>query len=857
MNKVNVGLGGISRNTDDGVSKDGMCSELINARPKNGSIEPVGRPILERQFAEGKSPVFVHKNGTYEHLISYANDIVLFDSDKVDGQWVVKNTTFAQIPGVKQIQSVGNILVMATGESIHYAIFIGGEYTYLGDQIPEPSIRFSCIKEEAVYSDDISCNLEPAVRIQDVGSLATLNEAGEKIITNSFKASYYKLLQEDVYDAGHVIYPVLVRYAVRLFDESYVMHSSPLLVGEPNFIRMAVSKTKFDFDSLSVEGFTYKLIANPRTIGVKYDLSGLSGWKDVASSVDIFVSRPFVINDLDSTIKTVTVLDKNNMMVDLPFKSESELLEEIGEISNFYLVKSIPIGDISNGFENIFAEGKAFKNLEQQEIATDDDFTRSRITGNLYTYNGKLHVGNIREKLAKPYPLGMFAVSDINEFTVNTEVHVKTESGMKIVHGASTAYGAMVSPYLSYPDSRAVKMIIYNDKYYDEIPLKPHPFLNIAYSLKGLYPYSITDKYGTYTPLPEDSVSVAPNKLKVSNVSNPFYFPAKQTYTVSSRNIVAMATATTALSTGQFGQFPLYVFTGEGVFALSVGTGDIAYANSFSVTRDVCNNPDSIVSTDDAIVFSTDSGLKVLSGSTVRDISSDMEGYLPTAVDSSPIIKKIAGVGGFSDKLSSTEFIYYLEEAKVGYNYKDKEVIVANRNYPYSYVFNMQSGSWYKISASINRFLNSYPECLAVFNDHGVYNMHNGHRTVNKILLLTRPIKFGTLTHKRIVQSAIRGVIRPSESLVYFRGETVKFRDQEILAFSKCGFYVLGSNDAEHFILLSGREKIEDVRDLITKMNKTKAFKYFMIALVGGVRTDVALNYIEFMVDETYTNRLR
>ena len=696
-----------------------MCSELINARPKNGSIEPVGRPILERQFAEGKSPVFVHKNGTYEHLISYANDIVLFDSDKVDGQWIVKNTAFAQIPGVKQIQSVGNILVMATGESIHYAIFIGGEYTYLGDQIPEPSIRFSCIKEEAVYSDDISCNLEPAVRIQDVGSLVTLNEAGEKIITNSFKASYYKLLQEDVYDAGHVIYPVLVRYAVRLFDESYVMHSSPLLVGEPNFIRMAVSKTKFDFDSLSVEGFTYKLIANPRTIGVKYDLSGLSGWKDVASSVDIFVSRPFVINDLDSTIKTVTVLDKNNMMVDLPFKSESELLEEIGEISNFYLAKSIPIGDISNGFENIFAEGKAFKNLEQQEVATDDDFTRSRITGNLYTYNGKLHVGNIREKLAKPYPLGIFAVSDINEFTVNTEVHVKTESGMKIVHGASTAYGAMVSPYLSYPDSRAVKMIIYNDKYYDEIPLKPHPFLNIAYSLKGLYPYSITDKYGTYTPLPEDSVSVAPNKLKVSNVSNPFYFLAKQTYTVSSRNIVAMATATTALSTGQFGQFPLYVFTGEGVFALSVGTGDIAYANSFSVTRDVCNNPDSIVSTDDAIVFSTDSGLKVLSGSTVRDISSDMEGYLPTAVDSSPIIKKIAGVGGFSDKLSSTEFIYYLEEAKVGYNYEDKEVIVANRNYPYSYVFNMQSGSWYKISASINRFLNSYPECLAVFNDHG------------------------------------------------------------------------------------------------------------------------------------------
>ena len=118
------------------------------------------------------------------------------------------------------------------------------------------------------------------------------------------------------------------------------------------------------------------------------------------------------------------------------------------------------------------------------------------------------------------------------------------------------------------------------------------------------------------------------------------------------------------------------------------------------MTRDVCNNPDSIVSTDDAIVFSTDSGLKVLSGSTVRDISSDMEGYLPTAVDSSPIIKKIAGVGGFSDKLSSTEFIYYLEEAKVGYNYEDKEVIVANRNYPYSYVFNQVAGTRFPLQST-------------------------------------------------------------------------------------------------------------------------------------------------------------
>lgn len=90
-----------------------------------------------------------------------------------------------------------------------------------------------------------------------------------------------------------------------------------------------------------------------------------------------------------------------------------------------------------------------------------------------------------------------------------------------------------------------------------------------------------------------------------------------------------------------------------------------------------------------------------------------------------------------------------------------------------------------------------------------------------------------------------------------FCGEPVLFREENVKIFSESGFYILGSNDAEHFILLSGTEKISDIRDLITKMNKTKAYKYFMLCLVGGVRTDVAINYIEIIADETYTNRLR
>lgn len=185
---------------------------------------------------------------------------------------------------------------------------------------------------------------------------------------------------------------------------------------------------------------------------------------------------------------------------------------------------------------------------------------------------------------------------------------------------------------------------------------------------------------------------------------------------------------------------------------------------------------------------------------------------------------------------------------------------MANDKYPYSYVLNLQSGEWYKISSSISGFINSYPNCLAVYNEasgQAIYNMYNPHRTVANIAIITRPIKLGSLTHKRILQAAFRGVIKPSLSNVYYRGEPVMFRENPVSIFSNAGFYILGSNDAEHFQLISGREKIEDVRDLITKMNKSKAYKYFMLCVVGGVRTDVAINYIELIVDETYDNRLR
>ena len=223
------------------------------------------------------------------------------------------------------------------------------------------------------------------------------------------------------------------------------------------------------------------------------------------------------------------------------------------------------------------------------------------------------------------------------------------------------------------------------------------------------------------------------------------------------------------------------------------------------------------------------------------------------------ILVKIANIAGFATALSQTEFCYYLEGATIAYNYPDHELIINNSTYNYAYVYGMETGEWSKISPGVDYFVRRYPECEAV-RDGKLYNLYNQHRSVSKMLILTRPFKFGSEDNKRILQAALRGVVKSAMSDLYLRGEPVLFRDESLLLFSECGFYVLGSKDAETWELLVGKDgnaQVQNFRNLVMGMNKSRPFKFFMIAFVGGVRSDVAINYVEFISDTAFDNRLR
>jgi hypothetical protein len=76
MEKEIVTFKGIARNTDPGISDDGYCAELINGRIANGSIVPMGKPVIKQRFGKPYDKIFKHTGSGFENLIcTYGYDI--------------------------------------------------------------------------------------------------------------------------------------------------------------------------------------------------------------------------------------------------------------------------------------------------------------------------------------------------------------------------------------------------------------------------------------------------------------------------------------------------------------------------------------------------------------------------------------------------------------------------------------------------------------------------------------------------------------------------------------------------------------------------------------------------------------
>lgn len=466
--------------------------------------------------------------------------------------------------------------------------------------------------------------------------------------------------------------------------------------------------------------------------------------------------------------------------VDIPLFTEAEIKEKIESAGQFYKIASIPINKILDNTERtkLKIPATTMETIVNQEQMTDDyDSHDVLYPKNSFNYNSRLNLANVNKLLFRGFSPNVqmcftdeYSVEEIDQDktwnniqTKSTSftgwVYIKTGGKIITVKNEYPYQNINTIPYcFFYPNINAYMAIIKDNttNKYATITLAPHDLLNGAYWFGN---FSKLEFKEGKDPEESDNRSVSlPNQIYTSEVNNPFYFPATGVNTIGTGTILGVTAAVKALSQGQFGQFPLYVFSTDGVWAMSVSDTGV-YSTKQPVTRDVCNNPESITQLDASVLFTTERGIMQLSGSETAAITDILIGT-PVNLKEIPKIEVLQNMYDiFIDIPELFDFMDYIRKAKIAYDYKGQKIVVFNPYYTYCFVLSLRSGNWTMCTGNYQSTVNSYPDCYVMTTDNRLVNLSEEKSTVmSHSILLTRPFKFDLPdVHKTVVRMIQKG----------------------------------------------------------------------------------------------------
>ena len=885
-----IQLRGISRSPSDRMTEDGGVAESLNVQLNDSEIAPSFIPedvTASLGIAEDvdATKIFIHKNIGYANVIAQENDEIYAH---IKGE---EHLLFTLKPNaVAEISAVGNILIITTGEEIAYFLWRNNEYALIGDQLPVPRIQIEAIgNDDDVFRGNTTDKIYLDTSGKEVGRMAIATfdkdvwgKAAKGVAETEEQNNYLQEVNRDLWAGiqqlkekigkwGYFSCPRLVRYAVRLYDGSYVHHSVPILVGPGANEWVSVTGSKTDTSSV-VSSLKYTINLYYKAIAklIEWDVEG---WEDIIAGVDIFISTDITYPMIGQEFETCDDGGGN-----IYFKGHDDSYEltkqEILSKVNFYRIESIAVNDLQslrNGLD-LHRDNDVEKDetLILKERLTSDYMTSHRvIPSSMNTFNNRLLINASKVELPQPYSLLNGLFSDVNAVNKNTSdydspktyqmrFHIRRNNGEEytimarspegtydlitpfVTNGApsqlETTFYARPMAWIAYPDPNCYGVEIYlGSGDIEWIDMYQHPALSCSYAFLGLETFwenggqVAGDQLYDYEEHTSYDVS---NQIMLSALSNPFVFPASQRYTLQAR-VLGTAIATTALSQGQFGQFPLYVFTEDGIWAMETAA-DGTFTKSSPVTRDVCVNPDSITVLDNAIVFVSDKGAMMLQGSQVANLSPYMNGRHYQIENSvRTIIEKQDFFCDLLPALSDhTHFLAFVKEATVAYDYAGRRLVFIKKDEKYQYIYKLDTQTWHKAAYGIDLIapINSYPECLVQGKKDGQ----------------TRIYDLSTILDAAESKTPIRGVIatRPfdlGEPDVFKTITDVRIRGQFPKGAVK--FILLGSNDGINFATVSTL--------------RGRAWKLFRMVILADLAPTERISWVDIMYDTKFTNKLR
>ncbi len=470
-------------------------------------------------------------------------------------------------------------------------------------------------------------------------------------------------------------------------------------------------------------------------------------------------------------------------------RAHTDVMKDLESVSQFYKIHSFDADEIlriaakDDGFVCIDLKKDVLEALVSRQVLEDNLLSVSGYSApSLFDYNSRLNIFGFGRSM--PQPLAISQCASPLHSLVKTysymRVHIQTSSGMRYIDGR---IGPCESPreclwmFYPAPNAKRIEIIVPDNgrfKYWN-IQLYNHEFLNGSYAMAPLsspfLPETVQDNPLEVLPEYPDSPVPSRGVVYLSDVNNPFVFRTTNTVSVPCNEIIGLSSAARPLSQGQFGQFPLYAFTTEGIWALEVSSAG-TYVARQPITRDVCINPDGITQIDSAVLFPTDRGIMLLSGLQTECISDSIDSDNPFDLLSLPKMDRLHSMLGHSPDacLTIPPFSSFLRKCGILYDYVHQRIILYTPTSSCAFVYSIKSRKWGMMHSTIRVGMNSYPEAVAVDNDNQIVNFSESDATHIKCLYVTRPLKLDAVNiHKTIDNIIQRGNFRKGhvQSVLY------------------------------------------------------------------------------------------
>lgn len=804
-------------------------------------------------------------------------------------------TPLIEVNELLDIAAVGNTLILALSDGLKYILWKDGGYSVLGYRPPFISIDFG-LQKEGILSDDDDFTIPARCGAGWGSQRGRASKSELASMTEMVYGLLNQSVADNVTSQGLFYQPFFVRYAYRLYDGSYRWHSAPILMlpaVNPPIVKYTDDGSHPGADGtltatfrLQVNYFAlfYRILADR--------CSELEDWSDIISGIDIFISAPIYTYDQSKDLRWRPTTSLRNMLLSLipqtgardenlptsvfvghysdnyrnnPFEDHlmstassdsfdiinirlhERFHENIRNAHDFYKIAEIDLKNIKamTSMERLKLIENDLSSLVTRETLPDDYQSHCNIVASsLFTFNSRLNLSGIKIIPAEPFPIRSCMQFGNPDGASSTRVRITVWTrlnGVKSV--ASRYYNDFESEllylsdknqirYIYYPDTSAYKLEIrISDSQKFIFDLTSHSFLNGAY----FYNSDFNPENTLQNALPETSecaTSVnAEAKIYTSEVNNPFVFPLTGINTVGSGSVYGVCSAAKALSQGQFGQFPLYAFTSEGVWALETNANG-SYSAIQPISRDVCINPESITQIDSAVLFATNRGIMLISGSQTQCISESLCNENPFDILSLPEMEKIHSMLGHNDCscFPIAPFSDFIKSCGICYDYTHQHIIVFSKKHSYAYVYSLKSKLWGMIFSKIVNTINSYTDALAVDKDFNLVDFSKSQVGNIDSLLVSRPLKLDTPDILKTVDTVIQ------------RGN---FRKEHVKSL------IYGSRDLMNWHL------VWTSKDHYLRGFRGSPYKYFRIALLCNLSADESIYGASLQFSPRLTNRLR